>query len=434
MNETIIGGIGVLILVGLFVTGMEIAFAMAIIGVVGYAVIVSPSAALSLLANDFCESIESYGLTVIPLFVLMGQIAFNAGIARRLYDSVHRFFGHVPGGLAIATVVAATVFKAICGSTAATVATFASVAVPEMNRYNYSSKLSTGIVATIGALGALIPPSVTLIVIGLITEQSIGKLFMAGLIPGLFLSVSFICVILVWARINPQIGPGSDTEYSWKEKMASLGEIIWPVIIFVVIIGGMMKGFFTPTEAGSVGAFAVFLLCWVKGDIKFAGLVLSIQQALRTSCMVLIIVAFSTVLGHFIAVTNIPQDMAEWVVTLPIHRHFIILIILILYLVGGSFVDDLPFLIIATPLFFPAILNLGYNAIWVCIMVCLTFCIGQVIPPVAMCAFIVRNITKVPLGIVYSGIYPFLISLVLAMVLMFIFPEVVLYLPSVFMK
>ncbi|HOW54429.1 MAG TPA: TRAP transporter large permease [Syntrophorhabdaceae bacterium] len=433
MDEITIGIISVFILMALFLTGIELAFAMALIGVAGYAYIVGPEQAMSMLANDFYDSLESYSLTVVPLFVLMGQIAFNAGIAKRLYDSAHKFLGHIPGGLAMATVAGATIFKAICGSIVATSATFASVAVPEMDRYNYSKKLSTGVVATVGTLGVLIPPSVTLILLGLITQQSIGKLFLAGIIPGLMIAFFFAFVIFGWARINPKIGPKSE-KYSWPVRVKTLPDVMWPILIFFVIIGGLMYGFFTPTEAGSIGTFAVLVLCVLKGDIKFNGIRQSIKEALRTACMVLVIVAASTVLGHFIAVTNIPNAVAEWVVTLPLHRHIIMIVIFLIYLVGGSFIDDLAFMILATPIFYPAIVNMGYDPIWACIMISLTVCVGSVIPPVAMCVFVVKNITKVPMSIIYKGVYPFLISLILCVALLFVFPQLTLYLPSVLMK
>lgn len=433
MDEITVGIIAVIILMGLFLTGLELAFAMAIMGVAGYAYVVGPGQALAMLANDFYDSLESYGLTVVPLFVLMGQIAFNAGIAKRLYDSAHKFLGHIPGGLAMATVAGATVFKALCGSIVATSATFASVAVPEMDRYNYSKKLSTGIVATVGTLGVLIPPSVTLILLGLITQQSIGKLFMAGLIPGLMISFFFALVIFGWARINPTIGPKSE-KYTWPVRIKTLPDVMWPLVIFLVIIGGLMKGFFTPTEAGSIGTFAVLVLCLVKRDIGFSGIRKSITEALRTSCMVLVIVASSTVLGHFIAVTNIPNEVAQWVINLPLNRHIIMSLIFIIYLIGGSFIDDLAFMILATPIFYPAIVGMGYDPIWACIMIALTVCVGSVIPPVAMCVFVVKNITKVPMNIIYQGVYPFLISLILCVILLFIFPQLTLYLPGVFMK
>ena len=249
MSEITVGIVALIFLLGFFLTGIELAFAMALVGVAGFSIVVSPSAAMHLLANDFFDSLSSYGFTVVPLFILMGQVAFNAGVARRLYDAGYRFVGHIPGGLAIATVVGTTVFKAICGSVVATVATFASVAIPEMDRYKYSRKLSTGIVATVGTLGVLLPPSVTLIVVGIITQLSIGKLFMAGIVPGLIIAFFFAVVIVGWCKINPEIGPRGD-RFTWKERMSAGSEVVWPVVIFMVIIGGFVYGFFSPTEAG----------------------------------------------------------------------------------------------------------------------------------------------------------------------------------------
>ena len=433
MSELAIGIIALFVLIALFLTGIELAFAMAIVGAAGYAYLISPSAAMNLLANDFYDSLESYSLTVIPLFVLMGQIAFHAGIARKLYDSANKFLGHIPGGLAVATVAGATIFKAICGSNIATVATFSSVAIPEMDRFRYSRKLSTGIVATVGTLGFLIPPSVTLIVLGLITEQSIGRLFMAGMIPGLILSVLFVGIILGWCKINPAIGPSSERAL-WGDRMKTVPAVIWPVVIFIVIIGGLLNGFFTPTEAGSIGALAVLILCVARKEVGFSGLKQSINEALRTSCMVLLIIALSTVLSHFVAVTGIPGNVGDWVLGLPLHRHFIMIIIFVVYLLGGSFIDDLAFLIMATPIFFPIITKLGYDPIWANIMLSLTLCIGSVIPPVAICVFVVKNITNVPMNTIYNGVYPFLIAMVAVVILLFMFPGLATYLPSVLMK
>lgn len=433
MSDVAFGLVALFVLLALFLTGIELAFAMAAVGFVGFAMLNGFDTALSLLANDFIDSMASYGLTAIPLFVLMGQIAFNAGIAKRLYDTNHKFLGHIPGGLAVATVVGATVFKAICGSVVATSATFASVAIPEMQRYGYSKKLSTGIVATVGTLGVLLPPSITLIVFGILTQQSIGKLFMAGILPGLLMSSFFIFVILGWCKINPNLGPRS-AKYSWPERWKSLPHVVWPIVIFLLLIGGLMNGFFTPTEAGSIGTFAVLLLCVLKKDITVEGYVRSLRESLRTACMVLLLIAFSAVLGHFIAVTNIPQACADWILGLPLPRAFIMVVILLVYLLGGSFIDDLAFMILATPIFFPMIIKLGYDPLWAAIMVACTVCIGSVIPPVAICVFVVKNITKEPMSVIYSGVYPFLISMIICMVLLFIFPELATYLPGVMMK
>lgn len=433
MTDTTICLLALLVLMTLFATGLELAFAMGIVGFTGFAILNGFDAAMSLLANDFLDSLASYGLTAIPMFVLMGQIAFNAGIARSLYTANHKFLGHIPGGLAVATVAGATVFKSICGSVVATSATFASVAIPEMNRYGYSKKLSTGIVATVGTLGVLLPPSITLIVFGIITQQSIGKLFMAGIVPGLIMSSFFILIILGWSRIDPKLGPPG-SRYSWNERWKTLPDVIWPILVFLTLIGGLMNGFFTPTEAGSVGAFAVLVLCAAKKDITLDGYVRSLKEALRTSCMVLIIIAFSTVLGHFIAVAGIPQTAADWIIGLGLPNAATMAIILIVFLLGGSFIDDLAFMILATPIFFPIITKLGYDPVWTAIMIACTVCIGSVVPPVAICVFVVRNITNEPMSVIYAGVYPFLIAMLLCMVLLFIFPELVTYLPGVLMK
>lgn len=433
MNEMLLGCIGLILLLGLFLTGIEMAFAMAVIGIAGYAISMSPQAAMSMAANDFHDSLENYTMTAIPLFMLMGQIVFNSGIARRIYDSTHRFVGHVPGGLAIATVVGAALFKAMCGSMVATTATFASVAVPEMDRYNYSKKLSTGIVASVSTLGMLIPPAGTLIFLGIITNQSIGKLFMAGILPGALLAILYIGVILGWARINPEIGPKCE-KYPWKDRVRSVPDLLWPALVFVVMIGGLMAGIFTPTEAGGIGLFLILIITIAKRDINFQGVKQSTMEALRASVMIILLLATSAMLGHFVAVTNIPSAVADSLGGLPFHRHIVLCIIFAIYLIGGTFIDDLAFMILATPIFFPSMVALGYDPLWICIMISLVIGLGSIIPPVAICVFIVKQITKVQVGIVYRGVYPFLASILVCAILLFIFPQIATYLPSVMMR
>jgi len=433
MSEIAIGIVGLIVLLLLFSTGIELGFAMALVGFVGFAYLNGFHAAINLLSRDVFEVITNYGYTVFPIFILMGQIGFNAGIAVRLYDSAHKFIGHIPGGLAMATVVGATAFKAICGSSAATSATFASVAIPEMDRYGYDKKLSTGIVATVGTLGVIIPPSVTLIILGILTEQSIGQLFLAGIIPGLVIALFFIGVVYGWAKINPAIAPMSGRS-TWKARMRSLPDVFWVVLIFCLVVGGIMQGFFTPTEAGAVGTFAVLLLAVAKRDMTFKTYVKSVKESLRTAIMLLMLIAGSTVLGHFIAVTTIPQSAADWIVALPLNRYVIMILICLVFEIGGSFIDDLAFLILATPIFYPAALKLGFHPLWFGIVIGVVAMIGVVIPPVAICVFVVKNISKVPIGVIYKGVAPFLISLVLVWALLFLFPQMALWLPSVFYK
>jgi tripartite ATP-independent transporter DctM subunit len=432
MYEVTIGLVALAVVLVLFLTGIELGFAMALVGFLGFGILRSTSAALNLLAKDFFDVFASYGFTVIPLFVLMGQIAFNAGIAKRLFNTAYRFIGHVPGGMAMATVAGATAFKAICGSSPATAATFASVAVPEMDRYGYDKKLSTGIVATVGTLGILIPPSVTLIVFGIITELSIGKLFLAGILPGLIIAFFFIVIIYGWCKINPNLGPKGERS-TWKQRIASLPEFLLVVVIFLLMIWGLMKGVFTPTEAGSVGTGLVLLVSIIRRDINFKSFIKSVAESLRTACMVLMLIAGSTILGHFLAVTKLPMIAADWVVGLPLNKYIIMIIISFIYQTGGSFIDDLAFMILATPIFYPVIIKLGFDPIWFGMIIAITVMIGVVIPPVAINVFVVKNITKVPFSVIYKGVYPFLISLVVAAALLFFFPQIALWLPNLLM-
>jgi C4-dicarboxylate transporter DctM subunit len=431
MSEVMIGILGLAFVLVLFLTGIELGFAMAIVGFLGFSYIVSFKAGLNLLAKDIFDVFANYGFTVIPLFVLMGQIAFNAGIAKRLYDTSYKFIGHIPGGLAMATVGGAAAFGTVTGSAIATAATFGSVAYPEMDRYHYSKKLSTGIIAVSGTLGSLIPPSVTLIVFGMITETSIGKLFLAATVPGLIVSLLFIFIIYGWCKINPLLGPKGEKS-SWKERWVSLKEVMWVILIFIIVTGGMSWGIFTPTEAGSAGTFAVLLLSVVKRDINFEGFIKSVAESLRTACMVLVLIAGSTILGHFLVVTKIPILAADWIGKLPYPPFVVMIFILLIYEIGGSFIDDLAFMVLATPIFFPIVLKLGYDPIWFGVILHIFVMIGVVIPPVAVNVFVVRNITKVPFGVIYSGVYPFLIGMILCAALLFIFPQIITFLPSLF--
>ncbi len=433
MSVAFISLLIILLLFVLFLLGLGIGISMALAGFIGFAAIVNLQAALSLVANDTYTIFSSYGFTVIPLFVLMGQIGVGAGMARSLYDSAYRFIGHVSGGLAIGTVMAGTAFKAICGSTTATTATFASIAVPEMDRYNYDKRLSTGTVATIGTLGAVFPPSVTLVIYGLLTETSIGKLFLAGMVPGLMIAFSFAVTLFGWCTINPKLGPKGERS-TWKARITSLAPVSWVVAIFLVVVGGLMMGFFTPTEAGSVGTLAVLILAIAKRDITFKRFVASVRDSLVIACMVFVLLAGATILGHFFAVTKMPAMVGEWLANLPVHRTVIMIIIIFIYLIGGSFIEDLAFLILVTPIFLPIILKLGYDPIWFGIIVSVTCMIGIIIPPMAVNVFVVSGITKVPISTIYKGCYPYIVGMSICLLIIVFFPEVALWLPRLLIK
>jgi C4-dicarboxylate transporter, DctM subunit len=433
MSVELIGLLVIILLFALFLMGLEIGFAMGLAGFIGFASIVSLDSAFLLVAKDLASVISSYGFTVVPMFVLMGQLGASGGIARALYDSAYKFVGHIPGGLAIGTVVAATAFKAICGSTPATAATFATVAVPEMDRYGYDRKLSCGTVATVGTLGILIPPSVVLIIYGIITETSIGRLFLAGIIPGLMVALSFVITLLAWSFINPSLSPRGEKS-SWKERIASLPSVLLVVAVFFIVVGGLMMGFFTPTEAGSVGTFAVLLLTIAKRDMNWQRFLKASLDTLRIACMVLIMVAGATVLGHFFVVTRMPYIVADWLMGLPVDRSVIILIIIVVYLIGGSFIEDLAFLILATPIFLPIALQLGYDPVWFGVIICVVTMIGIILPPMAISAFVVSGVTGEPVGTVYKGIYPYLAGMFICLLILVYFPKISLWLPELLMK
>jgi tripartite ATP-independent transporter DctM subunit len=275
------------------------------------------------------------------------------------------------------------------------------------------------------------PPSVVLIIYGILTEQSIGQLFLAGIIPGLIIALFFLGIIYGWAVINPKVAPRS-VRSTWNARMRSLPEVVWILIVFLLVVGGILQGFFTPSEAGAIGAFAVFALSFLKRDLNFKKFTASVSESVGTAGMLLMLIAGSTILGHFIAVTGIPQQVADWIVALPVNRYMIMILICIVYEIGGSFIDDLAFMILATPIFYPAVLKLGFDPIWFGITIGVVVMIGVVIPPVAICVFVVKNITKEPMGRIYAGVMPFLLSLVVVWGLMFLFPQLALWLPTVF--
>lgn len=432
MSEMAVGLLGLGLLILLFMTGIELAFAMLVIGFLGFGYLVTFSAASNLLVKDFFDTFTSYGFTVIPLFVLMGQVASNSDVAKRLYMAAHKFVGHIPGGLAMTTVVGATLFKAMCGSTLATAATFAGIAIPEMDRFHYDKRLSTGVVASVGTLGMLIPPSIVLIIFGIVVEQSIGRLFLAGIIPGLIIALFFIFIIYGWVRINPQIAPMAQ-KVAMHERLRALPEFVWVGVIFLIIMGGLMFGFFSPTEAGTMGTIGVFLLALTHKGLTFKKVIQAFDGSLKTACMTLILIYGSVVLGHFLAITEIPFKAADWITALPIPRSMVMVCIILVYLIGGSFIDDLAFMILATPIFYPAVIQLGYDPIWFGIMIGITIMIGVIIPPVAICVFVVKNITGVPFGTIYRGVLPFLLSLFACALLLFLFPGIATFLPDLIM-
>ena len=430
MSPCAIGLIGLAILIVFLFARIPVGFAMAIVGFVGFVQLVNLEAALSLLARDVFSTFSSYGLTVIPLFIFMGQVSFHAGISRRLYDTAYAFIGHRPGGLAMATVGACTAFGAICGSSPATAATMATVALPEMKRYNYSMELGTGAVASGGSLGMLIPPSVVFIVYGIMTEQSIGKLFMAGILPGLLIAGLFCLAINISCRRNPALGPpGPRTD--WPGRIRSLKGTGETLLLFIMVMGGLFAGIFTPTEAGAIGALCSIGIALMGRNMSFEKLKLSLFETTRTACMVMVIVTGAVIFGHFLAVTRIPFDLASWVAGLPLPRFVIMMVIIAVYLFGGCFIDALALILLTVPIFYPVILALNYDPIWFGVIIVLVTQMGVISPPVGINVYVVKGVApEIPLGTIFKGVIPFLIALVIGTILLIAIPQISLFLPG----
>ena len=430
MSPTIVGIIGLAALFILIFTRMPVGFLMALIGVFGFGYVVSFAAAMNMMAKDIFDVFGSYNLTVIPLFILMGQIAYHAGISSRLFAVAYKFIGHWPGGMAIATIGACACFSAICGSTNATAATMAAVTLPEMRKYNYKDSLATGVVAAGGSLGILVPPSVIFIIYGIMTEQSIGKLFMAGVLPGILLTFLFILAIIVWTRMNPQLAPRGPKS-SFKDKIASLSGLVETILLFILVMGGLFGGIFTPTEAGAVGAFGTLIIAVARRNITFSGFVQSLFETTRISCMILVIVAGATIFGHFLAITRIPFDIANWVAGLNLPSFAIMGLIILVFLIGGCFIDALALIMLIVPIFYPVVTAMGFNPLWFGVVIVLVTQIGVITPPVGINVYVVKSVAwDVPLHVIFKGVVPLLVALVVGTLLMFPFPQLALFLPS----
>jgi C4-dicarboxylate transporter DctM subunit len=430
MTPITAGIIGFVVLVALMFLRIPVGFVMAIVGFTGFGLLVSWEASLNLMARDFFSIFGSYNLTVIPLFVLMGQLAFHSGISGRLFNAAHKFFGHLPGGLAIATIGACAGFSAICGSTSATAATMASVALPEMKKYNYDPALATGVVAAGGSLGILIPPSTIFIIYGIMTEQSVGKLFMAGVLPGILLSLLFVATILIWTHLQPGLCERAPKS-TFREKIASLSGVIETFILFILVMGGLFIGLFTPTEAAAIGAFGTLIIALVGRNLSWRGFVQSLQETTRISCMILVIVAGATVFGHFLAVTSIPTEIGTWVSELQVHRYVVMGLIIFIYIIMGCLMDSLAMIMLTIPIFYPVVTALGFDPIWFGVIIVVVTEMGVITPPVGINVYVVAGVARdIPLHVIFKGAMHLLMAQLVTAILLILFPQIALFLPG----
>jgi tripartite ATP-independent transporter DctM subunit len=430
MNPATVGIIGIVVMFILFLLGMPVAFVMALVGFAGYAVLGGTGPAFSTLARDVFEQFSSYPISVIPMFIIMGTFAHASGISRRLYDAAYAWLGRFRGGLTMATVFACSGFAAICGSTTATAATMGKVALPEMKRYNYDDTLATGTVAAAGTLGILIPPSTIFIVYGLLTEESIGKLFVAGVLPGVLLTLLFVLTVIIICLRNPGLGP-SGPPTTWRYKLKSFSGIFETLVLFLFVIGGLFLGWFSPTQAGAMGAVGALVIGLVRRELTWGGFIEASKDGLRTACMVIFIITGATIFGHFMTITRIPFMLADWMAGLSIPSMGIIGIICAIFFIGGFFMDSLPLTVLLIPIFYPLLISLKVDLIWFGVIVVLLAEMGVITPPVGVNVFVIKGIAPdVPIERIFKGIFPFLAALIVCLIILIVFPQIATFLPS----
>ncbi|MBP1732150.1 MAG: C4-dicarboxylate transporter permease [Deltaproteobacteria bacterium] len=417
MEGPIVGvyGIGIMFLV-LFLFRIPAAFTMAIIGFLGVTYVVSFNAALNMIGADMWNIFSNYGLTVIPMFILVGEFVHYAGYNDGLYYATYRWFGHYKGGLAITTIMACAAFSAISGSNTATAATMSQVAIPAMKKYNYHPMLNAGSVAAGSTLGVLIPPSIVLVVYGLYTGQSIGKLFFGNVIPSAILTIFIAATVVYICWRHPDWGPAVERS-SWRERMKALPDIIDILILFGIIMYALFTGVFTATEAAAAACALGLVICLVRRKLKWDNFVKSIVDTLRISCLVFMIVAGAVIFGRFLTVTRLPFEAATWISGLALPNWILLWVVLFCYIIGGCVMDALAFLLVSLPIFYPIVTQMGYDPIWFGQVITIVTTMGAIMPPIGICCYVVAGMAKdIPLATVFRGGFYYIPSYILSII------------------
>jgi C4-dicarboxylate transporter, DctM subunit len=422
--------LGFVALFALMLLRVPVGMAMGLVGVSGFAYLVNGGAALKIIGHTSMRTVTDYTFGVIPMFLLMGAFVSNSGMSRELFRAANAFVGHFRGGLGIATIAACAGFAAISGSSVATAATFATVAYPEMRRYNYPQSFATGVIAAGGTLGAMLPPSTVLAVYGIITEQDIGKLFVAGIIPGLLAATMDMLTVVVIGRLRPDFLPVAP-RHSWKERLTGLRDVWAMLLLFIFVIGGLYGGLFTPTEAGGVGAIGALLIGVARGKLTGPEIRRSLLQAVRTAAAVLTVLIGALLFGYFLTVTQTPQKVTIFLTALGLGRYGVLALIMLMYIALGCLMDSLAMIILTIPIIFPVIMQLGFNPIWFGIIIVMTVELGLIHPPVGMNVFVIKSVVQeVTFSTIFRGVLPFIATDLIRLVILIAFPILALWLPS----
>jgi tripartite ATP-independent transporter DctM subunit len=430
MDTTTIGAIGFAAMLGLMFLGVPIGVAMGAVGFFGFAWVSGWNAAINMLSLAPYSAVATYVLSVVPLFVLMGHLANETGIGRELYASAQTWLRHRRGGLAMATVAACAGFAAISGSSVATAATMTTVALPQMRKMGYDARLATGSVAAGGTLGILIPPSVIFLIYGFLTETSIGKLFLAGVVPGILLTVLFVFTIALVTWREPALAPTVEARASFPARINALREVWAVAALFALVIGGMYGGVFTATEAAGIGAFGTLILALIRGRLSWAMLYRSLANTVETVAIITVILIGAVVLGYFLAVTQLPMKLSQALADSGLSPTAIMLMIIAAYLVMGAFMDELAMILLTVPILFPVTQALGYDPVWFGVIIVIVCQAGMIAPPVGLNVFVISGMVRdVPMEQIYRGILPFLAAMVVLLGILMAAPEIALYLP-----
>lgn len=429
-SQNMLALIGFGILLFMMALGMYIAFAMVLVGFLGMIYISGLPAGFHLMATVPYTTTAQYHLCVVPFFVLMGHLCAVAGISTDIYNTAYKWLGHLRGGIAMGTIGGCAGFAAVVGDSMGTAAVMGAAALPEMKRYKYKDSLATGCVAAGGTLGILIPPSIGFIIYAIITDTSISKLFIAGILPGVFLAFLFMLVIYVQALLKPEIAPAGP-KVALRDKLISLKDTWAMILVFVVVIGGIYTGVFTPTEAGAIGATAALLIGLIEGQLSWKRLSDAVLDTGETVAMLFLMLIGAHILGYFLAGSEAPLQLSEFITNLPLPRYLLLALILFVYVLLGCMMNILPAVIVTLPIFFPTVLDLGFDPIWFGVILVIVMEMGLITPPVGMNVFVIKGIARdVSIGKIYLGIIPFALAMVFSLIILTIFPQIALFLPG----
>jgi len=425
-----IGILGIIFLFILLALRMQIGFAMALVGFLGFWVLNSFESGFAVLGIEPYKTAAHYTLSVIPLFLLMGQFANHARLGSEIYAMLYRWIGYLPGGLSMATVGACACFAAISGSSLATAAMFGTIALPEMQKLKYSDALATGCIAAGGTLGILIPPSSVLILYGILTEQSISALFIAGIIPGIVLTLLFILTIYILVRLRPEMGaPGP--KFAPAEKLVALQSTLGPFALFIAVIGGLYTGWLTPTEAAGAGAFGAFVLMALKKRLNWSNFVGSLKDTTSATAMIFAILIGAMIFQYFLTLSQIPDQLAQTVVDMNLNRYVVLSLIVGVFIILGCFMEGLSIMVLAVPIVFPIIIQLGFDPVWFGIIITLTMEMSLITPPVGVNVFVLHGVARdIPMNTMFKGVIPFWGAMLVCIVILIIFPQIVTFLPN----